>query len=88
MTLFFGLIHGMDFFELLPRFALFDASILVPLVAFNVGIELGQIIIVAVIVGAAFVYLNLSARDTVTERVHLRSAAASWRFRLMVKRFW
>jgi len=59
MALFFGLIHGMGFSNYFRALLMDDDSIIVPLLGFNLGIELGQLMIVAVIVGIAFVFLNL-----------------------------
>lgn len=57
----FGLIHGMGFSNFL-RSALMpgqEGQLVPQLFAFNVGIELGQLMIVALIMGAAFVALNI-----------------------------
>ncbi|MFY0625370.1 MAG: HupE/UreJ family protein [Reichenbachiella sp.] len=45
-ALFFGLIHGMGFSNYLMALLGTETSILMPLFAFNIGIELGQLIIV------------------------------------------
>ena len=59
MALFFGLIHGMGFSNYFRALLMGDESIAVPLLGFNLGIELGQLVIVAAIVGVAFVFLNI-----------------------------
>jgi hypothetical protein len=46
MALFFGLIHGMGFSNYLQSLLGREASIVKPLFAFNIGLELGQIAIV------------------------------------------
>ncbi|MGN5954320.1 HupE/UreJ family protein [Sphingobacterium lactis] len=46
MTLFFGLIHGLGFSNYLQSLLGQEASILVPLLSFNIGLEFGQLIIV------------------------------------------
>ncbi len=50
LALFFGLIHGMGFSNFFGAMmmGITDSSIIVPLLAFNLGIEVGQIMIVAV----------------------------------------
>ena len=89
MALFFGLIHGMGFSNYFRALLMDESSILVPLVAFNVGIELGQIMIVAVIVGAAFVCLNLFGARHRDWNVFISGAAAGLALLLMVEtRFW
>ena len=46
-TLIFGLIHGMGFANYLRTLLGKEASIWQPLLAYNVGLEVGQIVIVA-----------------------------------------
>lgn len=43
----FGLIHGLGFSTLLRNMLIGDESILTPLLGFNLGLELGQLLIVA-----------------------------------------
>lgn len=59
MALFFGFIHGMDFSNYFKALLMDSSSIVVPLLGFNLGIELGQLLVVFYIVGIAFVFLNL-----------------------------
>lgn len=47
ILLFFGLIHGLGFSNYVKTILFEDESILMPLLGFNVGIELAQLIIVA-----------------------------------------
>jgi hypothetical protein len=49
LVLFFGLIHGLGFSNLLRSLLGGSESILSPLFAFNIGLEAGQLIILAVI---------------------------------------
>ena len=55
ITLVFGLIHGMGFSVLLSSLLGMEQSIILPLAAFNIGIEIGQIIIVSVILAVGFI---------------------------------
>ncbi len=50
----FGLVHGFGFASVLGEFGLRDQSLLVPLVGFNLGVEVGQLAIVAVFVPVAY----------------------------------
>ncbi|MEM9894952.1 MAG: HupE/UreJ family protein [Bacteroidota bacterium] len=59
MALFFGFIHGMDFSNYFKALLFGDSSIMVPLLGFNIGIEIAQLLVVLVIVGVSFVLLNL-----------------------------
>ncbi len=49
LILVFGLIHGIGFSSYLLQLLGKEASIILPLVSFNIGIEIGQIFIVAII---------------------------------------
>ncbi|MEM6708087.1 MAG: HupE/UreJ family protein [Pseudomonadota bacterium] len=59
MALFFGLIHGMGFSNYFRALLMGSDSVVVPLLGFNVGIEAGQIVVVAAIVALSFVFQNL-----------------------------
>lgn len=58
IALFFGFIHGMAFSGELQMLLGKSESIVAELLAFNIGIELGQIIIVAAIFLSAYLILN------------------------------
>lgn len=65
-ALFFGLIHGMGFSNYLKSLLGKSQSVTTPLFSFNVGIEVGQIIVVAVYLALASIMINLigvSRRD-------------------------
>lgn len=53
LALFFGLIHGMGFSNYLRALLGEEESLLVPLLSFNVGLELGQLMIVAIVMAGA-----------------------------------
>jgi hypothetical protein len=56
---FFGLIHGMGFSNYLKSILGRDKSIFTQLLAFNLGIEVGQIIVVTLVLFSAFVLVDL-----------------------------
>jgi len=58
-ALFFGLIHGLGFSSLLKSMLGKDQSIVVQLLAFNLGLGVGQLIIVASILIISFVLVNV-----------------------------
>lgn len=63
---FFGLIHGLGFSNYLKAILGKDAGIISQLFAFNVGLEFGQIIIVAIFLLGSFILVDLfgvSRRD-------------------------
>ena len=59
MALFFGLIHGMDFSNYFKALIMSPDEIIIPLLGFNIGIELGQLLIVLFIVLISFIFLNI-----------------------------
>ncbi|MCC5944448.1 MAG: HupE/UreJ family protein [Bernardetiaceae bacterium] len=59
LALGFGLIHGMGFANYLRALLIDSESLILPLFAFNVGLELGQLIIVAIALLAAFVAFKI-----------------------------
>jgi len=59
LALFFGLIHGMGFANTLRFVMAKDQSLVVGLLGFNVGLEVGQIIVVVCLLLLAWVILNL-----------------------------
>jgi len=56
---FFGLVHGMGFSTYLKSILGRDESIVTQLLAFNVGLEIGQIIIVAFFLVVGFILVDL-----------------------------
>jgi hypothetical protein len=67
LALIFGLIHGLGFSNYLRALLGKEANIVAPLLGFNIGLELGQLIIVFVILSIAFVLIEI-----------LRIAKLSW----------
>ncbi len=58
-ALFFGLIHGLGFSNYLRALLGSETNILKPLLAFNIGLELGQIIITFAVLSLSFIFINL-----------------------------
>ena len=54
LALVFGLIHGMGFSNYLRSLLGTEADIVQPLLAFNIGLELGQLVIVGIVLLIAF----------------------------------
>ncbi len=68
LALCFGIIHGMGFSNYLQVLLGSENSIVAPLLAFNVGLEVGQLMIVAIILVAMIVgekILKIKYRDWV-----------------------
>lgn len=55
----FGLIHGLGFSNYLRALLGKEADIVMPLLGFNIGLELGQLIIVFIILAVAFVLIEI-----------------------------
>src|SRR5882724_5049208 len=86
LALFFGLIHGMGFSNYLRALLGKSHSILSPLLAFNLGLELGQIIVVLIFLVISYIlvdWLKASRRDW---KMVLSSAIAGIAFILMKDR--
>jgi len=66
LALFFGLVHGLGFSNNLRALLGKEENIITQLLAFNLGIELGQIIIVVCFMLCSFIFvdlLNMTRRD-------------------------
>jgi hypothetical protein len=88
-ALFFGLIHGLGFSNTLRALLASSQEIIVPLLAFNLGLEFGQIIIVAVFLAAGFITVNLLGVNRHTWKMVLSSAIAGMALMLLKNRiFW
>jgi hypothetical protein len=88
-ALFFGLIHGLGFSNFLRALLGQSENIVTPLFAFNVGLELGQLIIVALFLIAGFVLVQLVGVARRDWRMVVSSAIAGIALILMKDRiFW
>jgi len=73
---FFGLIHGMGFSNYLKSILGRDESIFTQLLAFNLGLELGQIIIVAFFLVAGFILVEVFGVNRRDWKLVISSAVA------------
>jgi ABC-type antimicrobial peptide transport system permease subunit len=88
-ALFFGLIHGFGFSNYLKSILGKDESIVTQLLAFNIGLEFGQIIIVAIFLLLSFIIIDLFGRSRRDWKMILSSAIAGIALVLMMgKTFW
>ena len=86
-ALLFGLIHGMGFSNFL-RSALMpgeEGNLWQQLLAFNIGIELGQLVIVAVILGMSFLVLNVMKVRQYSWNLFISGAAAGIALVLLIE---
>jgi len=86
-ALFFGLIHGLGFSNYLRSLLGTESNLVKPLFAFNLGIELGQIIIVALIFILTFIVVNLMILKRRDWNLVLSGAGLGIALILMVERF-
>ncbi len=75
-ALFFGLIHGMGFSNYLQAILGKQKNIVSPLFAFNVGLEVGQIIIVSIFMLISFILVDLFTLNRRDWKLVLSSAIA------------
>jgi hypothetical protein len=73
---FFGLIHGLGFSSYLRSILGKNGNIVKQLFAFNLGLELGQLIIVAVFMSAAFIIVDLCGLNRRDWKMVISSAIA------------
>ena len=83
-ALFFGLIHGMGFSNFFKSLLGQESSIVAPLFAFNVGIELGQLIIVAFLLLASYLALSVFKLSQKSWNQFISGAAAGIAITLMI----
>lgn len=88
-ALFFGLIHGLGFSNFLRSLLGKDHSIISQLLAFNLGLELGQIIVVTLFLALSFILVDLLKVTRRDLKLVLSSAIAGVALVLMHDRvFW
>lgn len=88
-ALFFGLIHGLGFSNYLRAMLGKDRGIISQLFAFNIGLELGQIIIVSIFLILSFILVDLFTVNRRDWKLVLSSVIAGMAFLLMKdKIFW
>lgn len=89
MALFFGFIHGMGFSNFFRALLMGSDSIAMPLLGFNIGIELGQLLVVGIIVAVAYVFLNVIGVKHRDWNLFVSGGAAGIAAMLMIEtRFW
>ncbi len=88
-ALFFGLIHGLGFSNFLRSLLGKESNIVSPLLAFNLGLELGQIIVVIVFLAVSYILVDLTKVSRRDLKLVLSSAIAGVALVLLKDRvFW
>jgi len=89
LSLFFGLIHGLGISNYLRALLGKEENIVEPLFAFNIGVELGQIIIVLVTIALGFLFMNVFKTKQRAWNLFVSGASAGVAITLMVDaKFW
>ncbi len=89
LTLFFGLIHGLGFSNYLKELLGKESSIVAPLLAFNVGLEIGQILIIAIHFLVLYLAISLLNVNHKNWKIFISGAAAGIAAILIIEnKFW
>jgi len=89
LALFFGLIHGMGFSNYLRSLLGSDTTIFTQLLAFNVGLEMGQIIIVLSFMVLSFLFVDVIGVSRRDWKLVISSGVAAIATILMIEtKFW
>ena len=86
-ALFFGLIHGLGFSNYLRSLLGSEKGLLLPLFSFNIGIEVGQVLIVTVIMLLTFLLVDLFKFPRRDWHILLSGAGMGISLILMFERF-
>ena len=88
-ALFFGLVHGLGFSNYLKSLLGKSESIITQLLAFNIGLELGQVIIVAIFMIISFVFTGLFSVSRRDWNLVISAAIAGIALTMMIEtKFW
>ncbi len=85
IALFFGLIHGLGFSNYLKELLGTETSIVQPLLAFNVGLEMGQIVILSVYFLILAMSLKIFQLKHLIWRIFVSGAAAGIALTLIIQ---
>ena len=89
MALFFGFIHGLGFSNYFKALLGREESVVQPLLAFNIGVELGQILIVMISMAAGYLFMNLLKARQREWILFVSGAAAGISYILLMNaKFW
>jgi hypothetical protein len=86
LALFFGLIHGMGFANTIRFILASDQSIGWGLFGFNVGLEVGQIVVVTLILAISFMFVNLLKVSQRNWVIFLSAAVFSLALKMSIER--
>jgi len=87
LALGFGLVHGLGFSNFLRLALGRERSLLGPLLSFNIGLEIAQIVVVAVLLAVAFAASSWLRVPDKAWNVGVSALAGGWAFVLAVQRW-
>ncbi|MES2838044.1 MAG: HupE/UreJ family protein [Bacteroidota bacterium] len=87
LTLFFGFIHGMGFSYLLKSLLGTEENIIFPLLAFNLGLEVGQILILITVFVLIFITQKLIRYTNYNKNFFIASSVFGIAFIMTLQRF-
>ena len=85
LAIFFGLFHGLGFSSYLRSLMGQDDSIITQLLAFNIGLELGQIVIVLIYMLIAFIFTSIFSINKRTWNLVISSVIAGMSISLIME---
>lgn len=85
-ALIFGLIHGLGFSTLLKSMLGKNENIVVQLLAFNAGIEVGQLLIVTIILFLSFIFVSLLSVNRREYILFISGGIAALAIEMMIER--
>ena len=84
----FGLIHGLGFSNFLKETLIENESLFIPLLAFNLGLEIGQIFILGIFLIFNFIILEVLRKQPRDWSIFISGAIASLSFLMLLEKTW
>jgi len=82
------LIHGLGFSNFLKETLVENESLFIPLLAFNMGLEIGQIFILGIFLIVNFIILEVLRKQPRDWSVFVSGAIASLSFLMLLEKTW
>lgn len=86
LALIFGLIHGMGFANTARMMMAAEQKILIPLIGFNIGLELGQIVVILIVMSLYFVFAKVLKGQKKYWILGISLIALIWSLKMCVER--
>ena len=84
----FGLIHGLGFSNFLKETLVENESLFIPLLAFNLGLEIGQIFILSIFLIVNFIILEIFRKQPRDWSIFVSGAIASLSILMLLEKTW